>query len=125
TFGSFCSADRRPSWPLARKTANKRSRSASVDHRLIVRSTWLVRADGARLLTSTANAVYFSGFAMFDCAAGTAMATTAASAAATTVRIETSNARGLQLTGHSDCRRNAHVPRAMSSGVYTHGLRHN
>src|SRR4051812_33351848 len=56
-------------------------------------STWLVRAEGATLLTSTAKAENFSGVAIFDCAAGRATtATAAASAAARTVRIETSNA---------------------------------
>ena len=39
------------------------------------------------VLMSTANAVNLSGAAMFDWAAGTDMATTAASAAARTVRM--------------------------------------
>ena len=49
-----------------------------MDHLLIVMSTGLVRAVVVNVLVSTANAVYFSGLAMFDWAAGTAMVTTAA-----------------------------------------------
>jgi hypothetical protein len=53
----------------------------------MTRSTWLVRLVRAMLLVSIANAVNLSGAPMLDWAAGTAMVTTAASAAARTVRI--------------------------------------
>ena len=59
---------------LVAKNRQQRSRSSSVDHRLMTMSTELVRARDAIMLVSTANAVNFSGLAMFDCAAATAMA---------------------------------------------------
>src|SRR5688572_8087397 len=86
TTGSFCSADSSASWPFSRNTVRSRSRSASVDQRLIVMSTVLVCARGAVLLMSTANAVNFSGAAMLDWAAGPAAKNERAAAVTAAVR---------------------------------------